>query len=239
MNEWFLSCRCFSNKWPSVTEHLPHLLTSTPPPPHIFPSASSGETTASHSRTPGSWPGLFSAALLTMINTVSDPAHGCYLNLWVHCDYVTSRPIECMRSSNQKVKGFPSMKVLMGSECKWPDDGLLAESAVHLLLDEGGVFNAAFSWVYTGHRWTLVPVSCRDVWLFHVITMCTVVILVAFGVLLSNAFNKKSYFCGFINCFIIIFVQFHRESKYNHPKQNIKQYNSLCFFSYLRAVRCI
>lgn len=37
------------------------------------------------------------------------------------------------------------MKVLMGSECKWPDDGLLAESAVHLLLDEGGAFNAAFS----------------------------------------------------------------------------------------------
>lgn len=189
MNEWFLSCHCFSNKWPSVTEHLPHLLTSTPPPPPT-PHLSVCFLRWNHSVT------FQDAWIVTgpVLCCSPDKHHlrscpwSC-LNLWVHCDYVTSRPIECMQSSNQKVKGFPSMKVLMGSECKWPDDGLLAESAVHLLLNEGEAFNAAFSWAYTRHRWTLVQVSCRDAWLFHVITMCAIVISVAFGVLFVKFFK--------------------------------------------------
>lgn len=135
---------------------------------------------------------FFAAALLTVLTW------SC-LNLWVHCDSVTSRSIEC---SNQKVKGFPSVKGLMGNDCKWPDDGLSAESAVHFLLDEGGVFNAVFSWVYTGHWWTLVLASCRNMWLFYVITMCRVVISVASD--LSSPLNEISYFSDLMPSFCAV-----------------------------------
>lgn len=155
---------------------------------------------------------LFSACS-KQLNTMTSCPWSC-LNLWVHCDYVTSRPIEC---SNQKVKGFPSVKGLMGNDCKWLDNGLSAESAAHLWLDEGGAFNAVFSWMYTGHQWTLVQVSCWNMWLFHVITMCTVVISVALD--LSSTLNKMSYLSGLMSCFTILFVQFHRHNKdkYSHP----------------------
>lgn len=53
---------------------LPHCFNFTPPPRHISASASSGETTLSHSRTPRSWLGLFcgcSLAFLCMLSSRS------------------------------------------------------------------------------------------------------------------------------------------------------------------------